>query len=84
MIFEYAHNSDCLLKKPHLIDEDKYDLVNLHCGLKVGDKKTFRKSQVHPSIVDQLPQSPGVLLWYLESRIWGRFEISFLRIDPEE
>ena len=29
MIFEYAHNSDCLLKKPHLIDEDKYDLVNL-------------------------------------------------------
>ena len=29
MIFEYAHNLDYLLKKPHLIDEDKYDLVKI-------------------------------------------------------
>ena len=77
MIFEYAHNLDYLLKKPHLIDEDKYDLVNLHCELTAGGKKIFQKSQVHPSIVDQLPQSREVLLWYLESRIWDRCEISF-------
>ena len=77
MIFEYAHNLDCLLKKPHLIDEDKYDLVNLHCELKAGDKKIFQMYQVHLNIVDQHPQLLKVLLWCLESRIWGRCEISF-------
>ena len=77
MIFEYAHNLDYLLKKPHLIDEDKYDLVNLHCELKAGDKKIFQKCQVHLNIVDQHLQLLEVLPSYLESRIWGRCEISF-------
>ena len=69
MIFEYAHNLDYPLKKPHLIDEDKYDPVNLHYELREADKKIFQMFQVHLNIVDQHLRLLKALPLYLENKI---------------